>query len=214
MRCKSAFVLAVIAGLILLVLLTPGCLMFSSFQSARIVEPGKPTSTISVARNNFLESGDHDPGWTILEFRNRAGLGSNVDAAFKVSAARLDESGGVVFILGGDVRAALWKDHLAVALPLQVTAGDFEFRGLQLYPGLIGTVPLSDRLEVNASGNVYIFARANELSAYTYSLGLGIRPTDGSMRLRPEVAWLRLSDGDRLYRQLGLAIEFPIRSGS
>jgi hypothetical protein len=203
--------LATAAAIPFLALLTSGCLTFSSFQSAKIVDPGKTLSTVSVARNNFLENDHRDPGWTLLEIRNRVGLASSVDAAFKISAARRDENGWVGFLVGGDIRAALWRDHLAVVLPMQVVAGDFDFTTLQVYPGLVGTLPLSDRLEVNASGNIYLFVQAEELSIYTYSLGLGIRPTNGPFRIRPEVGWLRLADPDRLYRQFGLAFEFPIR---
>ena len=194
----------------LALLSAPGCLTFSSLQSAKLVEPGLSATTIGIARNNFLEDDQTDAGWTVFDIRNRVGLGHRLDAALEVSATRRDEDGWVGFLVGGDLRSSLWRDHLALTLPARVLAGDFDFATFQFYPGLIATLPVTNHLEVNASGNVYLFVRAEELSMYTYSVGLGIRPTDAPWTLRPEVAWLRLHEEGKPYYQVGLAVEFPV----
>jgi hypothetical protein len=193
--------------LLLVALQHPGCLTFSSLQSARIVEPGPPTATFGLGRNNFLENGHEDPGWTVLDLRTRYALSDKSDAAFKLAVAKRDEDGWVGFVLGGDIRASLWKDHLVLTVPAQILAGDFEFSTFQILPGMIGTVPIGRRVEFNSSFNFYVFAHGPDVPMYSFSAGLGVWPTSGPWLLRPEVAWLHVGDSERFYRQLGLALE-------
>ncbi|MBM3286116.1 MAG: hypothetical protein FJY88_02020 [Candidatus Eisenbacteria bacterium] len=185
-----------------------GCLTFSSLQSARIVERGFPTTTIGLGRNNFLEHGQKQPGWTVLDLRSRLGVSRRSDAALRVAATRRDEDGWVGFIVGGDIRASIWANHLVATLPAQVLAGDFEFNTFQLLPGLVATVPMTQNVDLNASGSYYLLAHDFYAPMYSYSLGLGISPTDGTWQLRPELAWLQAGDPRESYRQLGLAVEF------
>ncbi len=199
-------------GLCLVLSVSAGCFTFSSYQSARIVDRGKPRVTYSISRNNFIERDQIDAGWTTLEALGRYPVKARlVDAGARISILRSDE-GGIGSVVGGDLKAGVIRDHLAVALPASVLLGDFSFTTFQLQPGLIASVPIGDRIEGNAAARTYIFmAETEDGPVYAYNLGLALHPRGSRWAIRPEVGWLTLrGSGDR-FVQFGIGVEGPAR---
>jgi len=199
-----------IAVSLLFLPLSAGCLTFSSFQSARIVDPEQPRTTVALSKSDFLEQDQEEAGWLVLEIQNRFGLTRSTDAAFKASVTRRMEDGWVGLVVTADARHSIWKDRLTFALPASLLLGDFDFATLQLHPGFIATLPISRHLEVSGSAQAYLFVRVEELSTFGYTLGLGWSPHPDRWMLRPEIAWIHFGDDNDLYTQIGMGVEFPM----
>jgi hypothetical protein len=190
-----------------------GCLTFSSFQTARIPEADRPEVTAAVTRSDFRDDADHD-GWSMLEFRRRSRLGEaeRLEGHVKLSILHPDE-GGVGGVLGGGLKAAVWRDHLAVGLPVSWYIGDAGFRFLQIHPGVIATLPITPGFDLNGDVEAYILTAGYTQPLYAQHLGLAIGPADRGWAVRPEIGWLRWDNGDRRETsvQFGLAVEFHDR---
>jgi hypothetical protein len=192
-------------------LVAPGCFTYSSFQSARIVERGDPIGTIAVSKNDILNEETDDASWIAIEGFLRFGIANRVDGGLALSVFRgvpADWGAGVVT---ADVRVGVIKDHLAVAVPVCVTIGDFYLASLRTQPGMVATVPLGERAEINGSVRAHVFVRVPDLFAVGYNLGLGLRNETGAWTVRPEIGWMRFvgepNDG-LTYFQFGLGFEY------
>lgn len=201
-----------LAILLALICACGGCLTYSSFESARLVEPGAPRVTYSLSRNNFAELDQQKRGWTLLEIQSRYPLkASRLDAGFKLSAMRSDE-GWVGFVIGGGLKGSIWKDHLAFDTPMSVFVGDLAFYTFEVHPGLIASVPLqSGRAELNVSVHTYLITVFEDAHTYSGSVGLALSKDLRRWAVRPEISWLRYSDrGVNTYPQFGIGVEVPL----
>ena len=190
---------------LLALLLTQGCLTYSSYQSARIVERGKPHATVGITRTLF--PGDEINCWTI-DGDMRFGVARRVDALVRVSVYEFlpEGVGGGQVTLG--LRCGIIKDRFALTLPATVYIGDFYFYSLRMQPGFISTIPLSKHLEVNGSARGHVYVRVMELFGIGYSVGLGITSPSGEWTIRPEVGWLQLTGtSSATYFQYGVGFE-------
>src|SRR5262245_41470839 len=94
--------LAVVALVSTVLLGGGGCLTFSSFQSARVLEPGRKRLNLSISRNDLPRSieGGHEEeegesprkdGWLILDVQQRRGLErSSGELGLRFALARSD----------------------------------------------------------------------------------------------------------------------------
>jgi hypothetical protein len=191
-------------AVLLAALLVQGCLANSSYQSARIVERGSDTGTIGAAMT-LKEDKDDESLWT-LDGRARFGIASGWDGSIGMSVVGNLQRGGGAGLVGGDIRRSIIRDRLTFTLPVSVVIGDFSFYTTRFQPGLIGTLPLSRNLDLNASVRRNIFVWAPEIKAYTYNFGLGITTVSGRWTFHPELAVYHNIDQDIMLTQIGIGL--------
>ncbi len=199
-----------IIGAALFALLTlQGCLTYSSYQSARIVERGHPHATLGISRSVILEEDASDVNWWTFDGDMRFGIVKRVDGSVRISVFHNVPEGWGGGQVSVDIRGGIVEDHLAVALPVSITIGDFHFASLRIQPGFIGTIPLGERFEINGAIRAHVYVRVPELLAIGYNLGLGMTTPSGAWTIRPEVGRLQFvgTSSDVAYFQYGVAIE-------
>ena len=152
MRNRPVFSAAVrtgIIGALLFVFFTSqGCLTYSSFQSARIVERGHPHATLGISRSGILDLDEKESefGWWTLDGDMRFGIAKRVDGSVRLSIFHNVPEGWGGGQFSCDIRGGIIDDYLAVAFPFSINMGDFHFYTLRFQPGFVGTIPLNDRL--------------------------------------------------------------------
>ena len=195
------------------ILAAPGCLTYSSYQSAKILERGERRATVSVSGSSKAHDGSDYSSWIAFEGIARGGIARRVDGSIMLSVFRgmPDEWGaGVVTV---DVRGGLVENYLACSLPVSITVGDLYLASLRVQPGLIGTIPIGEKFEINGAIRAHVFVRTTEVFAVGYNVGLGITTPSGLWTIRPELGWLRYTQSDELdfsgsaYAQYGVGIE-------
>ena len=211
-RGHSLRALAVRAGAALLApLAAPGCFTYSSYQSARIVERGDEQATIAFSRSGV--AGASDASWYAVEGGGRFGLANRVDGAIMLSVLQnVPEDWGVA-VVTVDVRGGIIEDRLACALPVSMTMGDLYLASLRAQPGLIATIPLGERIEIDGGVRAHISLQAMDFFAVGYNVGLGLTGESRRWTLRPEVGWMQFTGemSGLTYVQYGLGIELNNR---
>ncbi len=199
------------AALLFTVFSSQGCLTYSSYQSARIVERGYPHAVVGITRSVSpgTEKSDREVSWWTIDGDMRFGIARRIDGAVRVSVFQNFVEG-----LGGgqisvDLRGGIIEDHIVIVMPATVTLGDFYFYTLRIQPGFVGTIPLGKQLELNGSVRAHVYLRVMELYGIDYTLGLGITTRSGEWTIRPEVGWLQLAglNSDSACLQYGVGIE-------
>jgi len=190
-------------GCCVVALMLPGCIPFSSFQSARIVPVGQTQALASVS---LFDYGTHDgerDAWTCLDARGRFGLGARFDASVRITTALRSgnsEAGGA---FGGDLRYGLWSDHLALVLPVSIIVATVE-----VGPGFVATVPVHDRWDISVAARRDLFVWPFEGGPHwSCNLGLGIPVPRSQWTMRPEVGLISSSSSFRnahLFAGIGL----------
>lgn len=204
------------AGAILAAAFCSSCIDYSSYQDARIVEPGHTQGTVAVSASQYRPHYEHidgvltDPGasWAVINMNPRWGLGHQLDAALRMSVLFTDADLGWL-VLGGDIRMGIIKNHFAFTMPVNFALGDTSFETLNIQPGCVVTLPLADACDINGSvrRGIYLNSSRGEYQWWLYNAGLGILVAPG-WRLRPEMGWM-VSDGlDRrqIYTQFGIGV--------
>ncbi len=215
MRDRPVFSTVVWTGIICAVLFAfftlHGCLTYSSYQSARIVERGYPHATLGISRSIILDSDEDDieVNWWTVDGDMRFGIAKRVDGSVRLSIFHNVPEGWGGGQISADLRGGIIEDHLAIAIPVSVTLGDFYFYTLRVQPGFIGTIPLCERIELNGAVGAHVYLRVMELTAVAYNVGLGITTRSGEWTIRPEIGWLQFVDtnSDMTYFQYGVGIE-------
>lgn len=203
MRERSKISRAISATLLVL-LLMQGCLAYSSFQSARIIEKERPHSTVGISRTMGTEA--DEAIWT-LNGDMRFGVSPHLDSSFRMSVFTSNALEGGGALVGGDIRAGVIRDHLAFAVPVSILLGDFIFYSIRVQPGFTGTVPLARNLDLNAAARTSIFLVAPGSFDMTYNLGLGITTPSGRWTIHPEIGiFHNISENDML-AQFGIGVE-------
>src|SRR5512144_240433 len=108
---------------------TAGCINYSSYQDARIVERGHAQGTVAVSMSKYEpgpDSFEHDETWLVLQVDPRWGIGGRCDAALHMSALlpNTEDSEGWV-VLGADARFGIIRNYLAVTLPISMALSQF-----------------------------------------------------------------------------------------
>lgn len=189
-----------------------GCLTSTPFQSARVVEPGQQSGSMSVQRSVDAEA-DEDYSWYMMEFGGRfpliAGrMDFSVGGAVMAFRSNGEMSGiGAMFGLGPKVE--LWQDLLAIDIPARLMfAGESTLETTHLYPRAILSLPVSEMVEINLSHTRYVFFEEVSRVPYAFSAGLAIGRKGGNI-IRPEIGVLVFPEGhDVLQFGLGYTPEF------
>jgi len=92
---------------------------------------------------------------------------------------------------------------------VSVAVGDFQFASLRVQPGIIGTLPLGERSEINGAVSAHVYVRFPELLGVAYNLGFGFKSASGEWTVRPEAGWLQFTgnNSDLTYFQYGIGVE-------
>jgi len=157
----------------------------------------------------ILDEDDSEVNWWTLDGDMRFGIAKRVDGSVRVSVFQNVPEGWGGGQISADLRGGIIEDHLAIAIPVSVTLGDFYLYSLRVQPGFIGTIPLSERIELNGAVSAHVYLRVLELTAFAYNIGLGITTRSGEWTIRPEVGWLQMAgnNSDLRYFQYGVGIE-------
>lgn len=207
--CSTAVRTGIFGAALFTLLTMQGCLTYSSFQSARIVERGYPHATLGISRSVILEEDDSEASYWTFDGDMRFGIAKRVDGSIRLSIFHNVPEGWGGGQVSADIRGGIIKNHLAIVLPFSVNMGDFHFYTLRFLPGFIGTIPLHERIEINGAVRAHVYIRFMELTAINYNIGLGLTTQSGEWTIRPEVGWLRFSgtSSDVTYFQYGAGIE-------
>ena len=208
---SNTFRTGIIGSTLFAFLTLQGCLTYSSYQSARIVERGRPHATLGISRSGILDLDEKESefGWWTLDGDMRFGIAKRVDGSVRLSIFHNVPEGWGGGQFSCDIRGGIIDDYLAVAFPFSINMGDFHFYTLRFQPGFVGTIPLNDRLEVTGAVRAHVYLRVMELTAVAYNVGLGITTRSGEWTFRPEIGWLQFTDlnSDVTYFQYGVGIE-------
>ncbi|MEN8006109.1 MAG: hypothetical protein ABFS42_03800 [Candidatus Krumholzibacteriota bacterium] len=194
-----------------MLLFLSGCLSSTPFQSARVVEPGQQSASVSLQKS--VDANDPtDFAWYMMEFAGR----------MPVADGRMDFSlGGAIMVLEDDdglsgvggmfglgTKVELWQDILAVELPARVVfAGESTLHTTHLYPRAILSVPVAELVEINLSHTRYLFMDNEGWTPYAFSLGLAFGRQGGAI-FRPEIGILVFpEDNDILQFGIGYTPE-------
>jgi hypothetical protein len=192
-----------------LALNTTGCFAYSSYQSARIVEADKPQVTIASSRSQWLRGDDVRSEWWVFEFQARQALSKRSEIGGKLSILASDggDTGGALF--GIDLKRGLLGDYVALDLPFGVYVP--VIHSLHVYPGVIVTLPLHERLEINLAAKTFYFFTGNtdKMPLFAYNVGLGLKPGRSGFVIRPEIGWMTAADPRDSYMQFGIGIDLP-----
>jgi hypothetical protein len=192
-----------------------GCLTYSSYQSARIVERGYPHATVGVSRSAMLDEEDMGANWWTIDGDMRFGIAKRVDGSVRLSVFHNVPEGWGGAQITVDVRGGIIDNYLAAAFPLSINLGDFHFYTLRFQPGFIGTIPFNDQFEITGAARAHIYPRVMELAAVAYNLGFGMTTASGEWTIRPEVGLLQFTEGssNAAYFQYGIGIEHNFVAG-
>lgn len=197
-----------------LFLFLSGCLTSTPFQSARVVEPGQQSGSVSVQKSVDANE-DQDYSWYMMEFGGRFPVaGGRVDFSVGGAIMAFEDEGelsGVGGMLGFGPKVELLQDLLAVEIPARVMfAGEETLETTHLYPRAILSLPVSQLVEINLSHTRYMFfEETGNFVPYAFSAGLAIGRKGGNI-IRPEIGILVFPEGnDILQFGIGYTPEAP-----
>lgn len=176
-----------------------GCLTSTPFQSARVVDPGQQSGSISLQKSvDANESQDYS--WYMMEFAGRFPvIAGRMDFAVGGAIMAFEDEGelsGVGGMLGLGPKVELWQDILAVEIPARfMFAGEATLETTHLYPRAILSLPVSELVEVNLSHTRYVFFEETDFVPYAFSAGLAIGRRGGNI-FRPEIGILVLPEAN------------------
>lgn len=189
LRRAALFLVVVTAGTSL------GCAApFSSQQSAALVGPGEWEATPFYSATRV--SSDEESGMVQGHLGVQATWGAApwLDLQGRYEWIRLRHEDRSLHVVGAGPKLRLVRDRLAVVAPTGVAFGTDgpARRTLQTHPGLVATLPLHPRLELNASGKALVPINDREVDTMVaFTLGLGAGPVRDRWVVRPEVGLLR-----------------------
>ena len=197
-----------------LFLFLSGCLSSTPFQSARVVEPGQQSASISLQRSVDANE-EKDYAWYMMEFAGRFPVAKG-RMDFSVGGAIMafeddDGLGGIGAMFGLGTKIELVQDILSVELPTRLMfAGEATLHTTHFYPRAILSLPVSELVEINLSHTRYVFLESESWVPYAFSAGLAIGRKGGHI-FRPEIGILVFPEGnDILQFGVGYTPEAPV----
>lgn len=196
-----------------------GCVpVFSSFQSARILEEGQAEFTPAYSSVYFLERDSFDES-ELQHAQHVLGLrfasGTSEVSEFQISYARLlqgeKEFGINVFGLGW--KRSLIKDKMAFVLPVGTAIGS-NVGGLFIstHPSVVLTIPAGLHLDINPSfTGVFPINRAYN-KGVAFNIGAAIKPLNKNWDLRPEFGVLKFFNDRDLFLSAGVGLSLKFKS--
>ena len=192
-----------------------GCLTSTPFQSARVVEPGQQSGSISLQKSVDADE-DKDYSWYMMEFSGRFPV-SKGRVDFMVGGAIMalqndDGLSGVGGMFGLGPKFEILPDILAIEVPARVMfAGVHTLQSTHFYPRVILSLPVAELLEINLSHTRFYYLNETTSHPYAFAAGLAIGRRGGHI-IRPEIGLLVFPEGNNVL-QFGIAYtpEAPAR---
>ena len=192
-----------------------GCLSSTPFQSARVIEPGQQSASISLQKSVDANE-EKDYSWYMMEFAGRFPVvKGRMD--FSVGGAVMafeddDGLGGIGAMFGLGTKIELVQDILSVELPARLMfAGEGSLRTTHIYPRVILSLPVAELVEINLSHTRYLFLENEGWAPYAFAAGLAIGRKGGHI-IRPEIGILVFPDGNEVLQiGVGYTPEAPNR---
>jgi len=204
MRVSASIVLV---GFILL----QGCApVFSSFQTARILQEGEAEVSTAFTSTYIVEKqftggseNEHAQYMAGARFASRITDVSELQVLY----ARLFQVDAGINVFGIGWKRSLVKDRMAFALPIGTVFGQ-GINGLfvETHPSIIFTIPLSESIEVNPSivGVVPLHRTYNK--GVAFNIGALINPSRGNWDIRPEIGLLKYPGEEDFFWAAGVAV--------
>ena len=186
------------------VVLVAGCAQ--SYQSARVVAPGKTQITGALSRTESISEDDDDGAIYSGDVQVRQGVSDRFDLGLRL--VRTPGAGEVLSQLGVDPKVQITAPDstttLTVALPISVAwaeEGDEWGEGvLVLTPTVFVGIDLSPAAELVMAPKVFVFLPDGKTDDSEVEVGgsIGVRFSDASKTwaIQPELGLLHISEGD------------------
>jgi hypothetical protein len=194
-------------------LLLNGCYVYSAFQGARVLEPGKVSVTPSAAFLSFHDN-ESDNMTNNFGVQGAVGLPANLNLGvrYEYMATVDNEYVDGYNYLDFNLKAALIKDVLAISIPVGFFYGEHieEEESWQINPAVLISAPLMQNLNFNVSGRYLIFLDEDADNLLAFNTGFGIRVPNTGVEFMPEIGFLFNpgEDGNFFHYGLGIGFEF------
>lgn len=199
-----------------------GCYTYSSFQSARMLEPKDISVTPSFTFNTFQDDGEWD------RIANQFGGQVAVGIHPRLGASARYERIGLTNESDGDItsdddfdynyaelglKLGVLPDRLALYVPVGLFYGENieEEEAWQMHPTLLATLPAGPRVDLNASAQMQIFFQEDMDNLIALDLGAGVHATP-KVTLMPEVGMLFNPGEEGFFFSYGLGLAFRFGS--
>ena len=166
-----------------------GCYSFSTFQSARLLDPGQTSLTPSISRQAFVADGRYDDLWSVADPQVRHGVNSKLDLGIK--CARIGIGDGYQFI-AIDPKVGIARERLSFSLPIGFFFGDGIDRGdsYQLHPTLLASERINELAELNLALKGIWFVKQGADDFWALNLGARLTPKWSDISFHPELGVL------------------------
>jgi len=143
------------------------------------------------------------------------GLGEKSELQLRVERIDLaDEDDGYQFMSLGP-KFGLVEDQLALLVPFGFYFGeDIEMADtFQIQPAILGTIPVSQAFEVNASGRVALPFDSDLFTWAIFGFGVGFSPDLDRWAILPEISYSIALDEEDADSYFGYGLALTIRTG-
>ena len=184
-------------------MLAIGCA--NSYQSARVLAPGKTQVTVGVSRVDIIsDGGGDDEALWLGDLQVRHGMGPKFEGGFRLQ--RSPGTGEAISILGFDPKFALTdpasKTAISIGVPISVlwfeNGSDFEDGTILVTPSLFIGLELSPTVELVISPKVFYIKPDGADAEVELGGSIGVRFGDASRSwaVHPELGIVHFSEGD------------------
>jgi len=198
-------------GLLTVPALTGCFTTFSELQDARLIGPGKIEITPHCSMVSGVSKSGNHPYSNQYGLQFALGAGASTDMRFRIE--RIDFKGmgshGLT-VFGFGPKFSLKKNRLAALLPIGFAFGK-NIKILcttQVHPGVVSTIPLGDRVDLNLSAKAIIPVTHPDNMMLAVNLGPGIRVMKPGLVLRPETGLLWRPGAASALLHLSLGVSF------
>ncbi len=141
------------------VLSLSGCYAYSSFQSARTIEPGHFEGTASYSSNTWSYKGNSETINAAYEAQLRAGMTERSDIGFRYARVYVDGTKEDYNFMAVEPKFMIIEDRLSLIVPAALYFGENvqEEESFHVSPGLVVTYPVTGNFEASASSRYMIF---------------------------------------------------------
>lgn len=188
--------------------LLAGCFSFSSYQTARMLEPKQSSITISYNHSKPQNEEDDEFVTNIIEGQARVGISDKLEAGVKYGRHSLslfeEEDGDISFnFTSVDAKVSIIPNHIAFSIPLgyywiedEEEKEEFLY---QLGPGFIFSHQYQNSFEITGAVKYLIFSEDEDFTDEeggesdklgAFNLGLAFSNNLSRWAIRPEIGFL------------------------
>ena len=196
------------------VMVASGCV--SSYQTARIVDPGKTRVSTAASHVQIDEGSDDSDGLEAVDLLVDHGIGRQVEVGLRYTNYAAGSGGANVLTIGP--KFALVKDRIAFTIPVGVVwtnddgDGGADIGVYVLHPSVIGSAPISPNSELSGSlGFLVVVPDEGDSDSETYfggSVGIRMSTDLDAWAFHPEIGFMQIEEVEAF--SFGAAISFVL----